>query len=116
MDCPSTMPPALKSIHLGLRWYRLVLVDIFIVGTKLPNGVPLPVVNNTIWQPEAANAVAATRSLPGELNKFKPGVLRRSPYKRTSRTVDLPHFCVQPSDFSSSVEMPPALLPGEGFS
>ena len=27
-----------------------------------------------------------------------------------------PHFCVQPRDFSSRVEMPPALLPGEGFS
>ena len=30
------------------------------VGTYVPNGVPRPVVNNTMWQPQEASAVAAT--------------------------------------------------------
>ena len=43
-------------------------------------------------------------------------VLSLSPYFSTSVTADLPDFCVHPRDFSSRVDMPPALLPGEGFS
>lgn len=79
ISVPSTSSPALKSIQLGLFLYRLVFVDIFIVGMNVPNGVPRPVVNNTIWQPAAAKAVDATRSLPGADNKFRPFVRRRSP-------------------------------------
>ena len=86
------------------------------VGTKVPNGVPRPVVNSTNWQPLEANAVAATKSFPGALSRFSPLVLICSPYINTSFTSDFPHFCVQPNDFSSSVEIPPALFPGEGFS
>ena len=63
-----------------------------------------------------ASAVAATRSVPGADSRFKPGVWTRSPYASTSRTGEKPLFCVQPSALSSSVEMPPALLPGDGFS
>ena len=81
-----------------------------------PKGVPRPVVNSTIWHPEAAKAVLATRSLPGALSKFSPGEDKVSPYSNTSHTAVVPDFCVHPNDFSSKVEIPPALFPGEGFS
>ena len=44
---PSSSAPALKSIQFRFFWKRAVLVDIFMVGTKLPNGVPRPVVKRT---------------------------------------------------------------------
>ena len=113
---PSAKVPALKSIQPGLFSDKAVLVEILTVGINVPKGVPRPVVKSTMWQPEAANAVLATRSFPGALNRFKPLADKRSPYIRTSLTPDLPDFCVQPSDFSSRVEIPPALFPGEGFS
>jgi len=49
-----------------------VLVDIFMVGTRVANGVPRPVVNRTIWAPETARAVEATRSFPGAERRFSP--------------------------------------------
>ena len=52
MDSSWASTPALKSIQPGLPSKRGVLVDIFIVSTKLPNGVPRPVVKSTIWQPD----------------------------------------------------------------
>ena len=116
MVLPSMSCPALKSIQLGLRAARVGLVAIFIVGTKVPNGVPRPVVNNTMWQPADASAVEATRSLPGAESRLRPSFCRRSPYSNTPLTIAFPHFWVQPSALSSSVEMPPALLPGDGFS
>lgn len=112
----SSSTPALKSIQLGLRLNKSLFVEILTVGTKVPNGVPRPVVKSTIWQPAAASAVLATRSFPGALRRFNPLVTKRSPYSNTFRTVEVPAFCVQPRDFSSRVEIPPALLPGEGFS
>ena len=72
MSVPSTSSPALKSIQLGLLLARLLFVEIFIVGMNVPKGVPRPVVKRTIWQPEAARAVAATRSLPGAERRFSP--------------------------------------------
>ena len=116
MSTPSTRTPALKSIQLVLFVYSGVLVEIFIVGTNVPNGVPLPVVNNTMWHPAAASAVEATRSLPGAESRFRPWFLSCSPYSRTPLTGALPLFCVHPRALSSSVDIPPALLPGEGFS
>ena len=116
MSVPSTNSPALKSIQWGLSWNNVLLVDIFIVGTNVPKGVPRPVVKSTSWQPAEANAVDATRSLPGAESRLSPPVCRRSPYSSTPLTGARPHFWVHPSALSSSVEMPPALLPGEGFS
>ena len=55
------------------------LVEIFMVGTYVPNGVPRPVVNNTMWHPHEARAVAATRSFPGAESRFRPFTFRRSP-------------------------------------
>ena len=92
------------------------MVAIFIVGTKVPKGVPRPVVKSTIWHPADAKAVEATRSLPGAESRLRPLVSRRSPYFSTPLTGALPHFCVHPNALSSSVDIPPALLPGDGFS
>ena len=68
----STSDPALKSIQLDLNFASWVLVEIFIVGTNDPNGVPRPVVNNTSWHPDKARAEAATRSLPGACRRLRP--------------------------------------------
>ena len=56
-----------------------MLVEILAVGTKVPNGVPRPVVKRTIWHPAAAKAVEATRSLPGALSRLSPLVWSLSP-------------------------------------
>ena len=48
------------------------LVESFTVGTQVPKGVPLPVVNSTMWQPAAASAVEATKSLPGVDSRVTP--------------------------------------------
>ena len=86
------------------------------VGTGQANGVPRPVVKRTIWAPAAARAVEATKSLPGALSKFNPGVLTVSAYSKTPLTSVLQDFWVHPKDLSSNVEIPPFLLPGDGFS
>ena len=111
----STRHPALKSIQCGFNLYNGEFVDILIVGTNVPKGVPLPVVNKTIWHPAAANADAATKSFPGPLKRLRPSVFRVSPYLRTSTTVAFPDFWVHPSDLSSSVVIPPALFPVMDF-
>ena len=85
-----TILPALKSIQLPLFPASLELVAILTVGTGDANGVPRPVVKRTICAPEAAQAVAATRSLPGALRRLSPLVLTGSAYARTLFTNDLP--------------------------
>ena len=65
---------------------------------------------------QAASAVAATKSFPGADKRFKPVFFSLSPYSNTPLTGALPHFCVHPKALSSSVEIPPALFPGDGFS
>ena len=116
MASPSTSVPALKSIQLLLSTAKEVWVAIFAVGTNVPKGVPRPVVKSTMWHPAAARAVLATKSLPGALSRCSPWLVMMSPYFSTALTGAEPDFWVHPSDFSSSVEMPPARLPGEGFS
>ena len=54
---PSSNVPALKSIQLDFFSANPVWDEIFTVGTNVPKGVPRPVVNSTIWHPEAAKAV-----------------------------------------------------------
>lgn len=58
---------------------NLLLVAILIVGTIVPHGVPRPVENKIIWQPEAAKAVVDTESLPGAFNNWRPTLLIVSP-------------------------------------
>ena len=62
----------MKSIQLLLCLANAELLEIFTVGTGEAKGVPLPVVNRTIWAPYMARAVEATRSLPGALRRFNP--------------------------------------------
>ena len=93
-----------------------VLLAIFTVGTGQPKGVPRPVENSTSCAPDRASAVEATRSFPGALSRLRPGASSFSAYFSTPVTGPEPLFWVQPRALSSSVVMPPALLPGEGFS
>ena len=60
MVASSTKTPQLKSIQLFFLLARGELVEIFTVGTGEANGVPRPVVNKTIWAPDAASAVAVS--------------------------------------------------------
>src|SRR5512144_452492 len=87
-----------------------------IVGAGNPSGVPRPVVKQSTVAPLATMAVDDTPSLPGASSSASPGVRTCWPYRSTDVTVDVPPFWIAPSDFSSSVVRPPALLPGEGFS
>ena len=85
------------------------------VGTKLPNQVPLSVVKSTIWQPENPSAEAETKSLPREERRYNPFFQITSPYSNTSTILAEPPFCVQPKDLSSSVLISPSLFTGDGF-
>ena len=69
----------LKSIHHGLFLASVDVVEIFVVGTKVPKGVPRPVVKSTMCHPLAARVVAATRSLPGAESRLSPFFCKRSP-------------------------------------
>ena len=79
MEASSTSTPQLKSIQLFFLFAKGELVEIFTVGTGDANGVPRPVVNNTMCAPEVARAVEATRSFPGALKRFYPGTFTVSP-------------------------------------
>ena len=70
---------ASQSIQCGFACASAVFVEIFIVGTTVPNGVPRPVVNSTRWQPLAASTVDATRSLPGPVRSERPCAFTCSP-------------------------------------
>ena len=76
----STILPALKSIQFFLCSAIFELEEIFMVGTSVANGVPRPVVKSTMWAPETAVAVAATRSLPGADRRFSPFSFTGSAY------------------------------------
>ena len=108
--------PASKSIQPGLRAASALFEAIFTVGTGKPSGVPRPVVNRIRVAPAAASAVEETASLPGASSRVRPGgaPARRSAARR--RPARGPAFWTAPSDFSSSVVMPPSILPGDGFS
>ena len=91
-------------------------MEIFTVGAGAPKGVPRPVVKRIMWAPAAVRSVAETRSLPGPESRLRPFLVTGSAYSSTSTTGALPPFCTQPQLLSSRVVMPPALLPGLGFS
>ena len=71
--------PASKSIQLFFLLKSSVFVDILIVGSGAPSGVPLPVVNKIICAPAAVRLVTDTISLPGPVSRFSPFVLHCSP-------------------------------------
>src|SRR5581483_11354512 len=116
MLAPASNGPASKSIQRGLACASAVLLEIFRVGAGKPSGVPRPVVKSSTVAPAAAIAVLEIASLPGDSSRAKPGRRIRSPYLNTWVSGASPAFCTAPRDFSSRVVIPPAWLPGEGFS
>src|ERR1051325_5130717 len=92
------------------------LVASLIEGTGLqPNTEPRPVVKQMTLQPPATSPVIDTGSWPGVSMNTKPRVLIGSPYGKTSIMGVVPPLVTPPSDFSNTVVIPPALLPGAGL-
>src|SRR5712691_6428731 len=85
-------------------------------GTALqPNTEPRPVVKQIMLQPPATSPVMDTGSCPGVSMNTKPRVVMGSPYWKTSIIGVVPPLVTPPSDFSKTVVIPPALLPGVGL-
>src|SRR5438309_1463772 len=80
-----------------------------------PNTEPRPVVKQMRLQPPATRPVIDTGSWPGVSMKTKPRVVMGSPYMKTSIIGVVPPLVTPPSDFSKTVVIPPALLPGAGL-
>ena len=96
--------------------YMRELVASLIEGTGLqPNTEPRPVVKQITLQPPATSPVIDTGSWPGVSMNTKPRVVIGSPYWNTSIIGVVPPLVTPPSDFSNTVVMPPALLPGAGL-
>ena len=74
----------MKSIQFCFFVYRLLLLDIFKVGTGAEKGVPRPVVNKINCAPAAASAVEETRSLPGAESRDRPALFFLSAYANMS--------------------------------
>ena len=74
------MTPALKSIHPGLFLARVELVEIFMVGTNVPNGVPRPVVKSTM---KISTNSTLAKNKPGWID-FNAGVIvENEPMEKT---------------------------------
>src|SRR5918999_5853718 len=96
--------------------YISELVASLIDGTGLqPKTDPRPVVKQIMLQPPATSPVIETGSCPGVSMNTKPFVVIGSPYRKTSCIGLVPPLLTPPSDFSNTVVMPPALLPGAGL-
>ncbi|MPN58004.1 hypothetical protein SDC9_205700 [bioreactor metagenome] len=93
-----------------------LLPVIFITGAIIfPVGVPLPVEKIITVAPPATIATTDATSKPGESITKAPFLVGICEYLRTSTTGRVPPLCMQPRDFSSIVERPPSLFPGEGL-
>src|SRR6188768_1451404 len=76
VSTPVMIVPVSMSITSFIRCVNFELLDTLIVGAMgFPVGVPNPVVNNIMVQPEPANAVVDSTSLPGVHNKCNPGLI-----------------------------------------
>src|SRR5215831_9831652 len=113
---PVSTAPASKSIQCGFFAAISLFDETLMVGTGNPSGVPRPVVNSSTVAPLTTIAVDDTPSFPGDSSNDSPWSPTGSPYRSTRDTGARPPFWIAPSDFSSSVVRPPALLPGDGFS
>src|SRR3546814_13591759 len=76
---------------------------------------PRPVVKQITFAPPATCPVADTGSYPGVSMKTKPWLCTGWAYSTTSDKLLVPALATAPSDFSSMVVSPPALLPGDGL-
>src|SRR5205814_8860820 len=113
---PSRITPQLMSMSSSMWRYISELVASLIDGTGLhPNTEPRPVVKQMMLQPPATRPVIETGSWPGVSMNTKPRVVIGSPYMNTSIMGVGPPLVTPPRDFSKTVVMPPALLPGAGL-
>src|SRR5215470_5986425 len=113
---PSRMTPQLMSMSSCMWRYMSEFVASLMDGTGLqPNTEPRPVVKQMRLQPPATRPVIDTGSWPGVSMNTNPRVVIGSPYMNTSIIGVVPPFVTPPSDFSNTVVMPPALLPGAGL-
>src|SRR5437667_262743 len=113
---PSRITPQLTSMSSCMWRYISELVASLMDGTGLqPNTEPRPVVKQITLQPPATRPVIDTGSWPGVSMKTKPRVVIGSPYMKTSIIGVVPPFATPPSGFSTTVVLPPALLPGAGL-
>src|SRR5687767_3982071 len=110
------MTPQLTSMSSSMWRYMSEFVASLIEGTGLhPKTEPRPVVKQMTLQPPATRPVIDTGSCPGVSMKTNPRVVIGSPYRNTSIMGVVPPLVTPPSDFSNTVVMPPALLPGAGL-
>src|SRR5262249_15961106 len=113
---PSRITPQLMSMSSSMCRYIRLLVASLMDGTGLqPKTEPRPVVKQMTLQPPATRPVIETGSCPGVSMKTNPRVVMGSPYWNTSIMGVVPPLVTPPSDFSKTVVMPPALLPGAGL-
>src|SRR5262249_26323909 len=113
---PSRITPQLMSMSSSMCRYMRLLVASLMDGTGLqPKTEPRPVVKQMTLQPPATRPVIETGSCPGVSMKTNPRVVMGSPYWNTSIMGVVPPLVTPPSDFSKTVVMPPALLPGAGL-
>src|SRR5262247_2557143 len=113
---PSRITPQLMSMSSSMWRYIRELVASLMDGTGLlPKTDPRPVVKQMTLQPPATRPVIDTGSWPGVSMKTKPRVVIGSPYMNTSIIGVVPPLVTPPSDFSNTVVIPPALLPGAGL-
>src|SRR5262245_63053613 len=104
------------SMSSSMCRYIRLLVASLIDGTGLhPNTEPRPVVKQMTLHPPATRPVMDTGSCPGVSMNTKPRVVIGSPYRNTSIIGVVPPLVTPPRDFSKTVVMPPALLPGAGL-
>src|SRR4029450_5736113 len=113
---PSRTTPQLMSMSSAMWRYMSELVASLSDGTGLhPNTEPRPVVKQMMLQPPATRPVIDTGSWPGVSMNTKPRVVIGSPERKTSIIGVGPPFVTPPRDFSNTVVIPPALLPGAGL-
>src|SRR4029079_13891028 len=110
------MVPQSRSMSSFIFSKIAVLDESFMDGEGLqPNADPRPVVNAIMVGPDATWPVALQGSNPGLSMKTSPRDRSGFAYSMTSLRGEVPPLATAPSDFSSIVLSPPALLPGEGL-
>ena len=85
------------------------------VGTRVAKGVPLPVVKRTIWAPDTCQGRGRYQIITRSGQQVKALLPDAFAVLQHTALGEEPDFWVQPRDLSSRVEIPPFLLPGDGF-
>ena len=110
------MPERSTSIFSAIFWARAALAVILIIGAAAkPMGVPRPVEKSTICAPPPHSPRVQARSLPGVSMKETPGFTTSCPKSSPFTMGSRPILHTPPRLFSSMVDSPPRMLPGEGW-